>query len=61
MKQALRGSSTRLEIDIPGPPRGAWGLEATTALLEDGNLPDGIVCHNDAVAFGVYRALRERA
>jgi LacI family transcriptional regulator len=49
----------RLHADLPGPPRGAWGLEAMRGLLRGGDLPDGVVCHNDLVAFGVYRALRQ--
>jgi LacI family transcriptional regulator len=49
----------RLWADLPGPPRGAWALEAMRGLLHGGNLPDGVVCHNDLVAFGVYRALRQ--
>lgn len=59
VQQALKGSGTRLEIDITGPPRGSWGLETARQLVADGALPDGIVCHNDLVAFGVYRALRQ--
>ena len=61
VRQALReaGSSTNLDIDVPGPPRGFWGLETARQLMDDGELPDGVVCHNDLVAFGVYRALRQ--
>lgn len=59
VQQALKGSGTNLEIDITGPPRGSWGLETARKLVADGALPDGIVCHNDLVAFGVYRALRQ--
>ncbi len=58
VRKALRGSGVRLRVDIPGPPRGSWGLEVATDLIESGQLTDGIVCHNDLVAFGVYRALR---
>lgn len=61
VKQALRESGMGLDFEIPGPPRGSWGLEAARELLKNGNLPDAIVCHNDLVAFGVYRALRELA
>jgi LacI family transcriptional regulator len=59
--QALKsgGGSTRLEVDIPGPPRGSWGLEAAQHLIAERSLPDGIICHNDLVTFGVYRALRQ--
>jgi LacI family transcriptional regulator len=59
LRQVLRGSGARLEIDMPGPPRGSWGLEIVGQLLDESTLPDGIVCHNDHVAFGAYRALRQ--
>jgi len=53
-------SDTRMEIDIPGSPRGSWGYEIASKLILDGDMPDGIVCHNDLVAFGVFRALRQQ-
>jgi LacI family transcriptional regulator len=59
VRQSLKDSGVKLDIDIAGPPRGSWGLETARELMEDGGLPDGIVCHNDLVAFGVYRALRQ--
>lgn len=59
VQQSLKGSGTELEIDIPGSPRGSWGLETARSLMSEGELPDGIVCHNDLVAFGVYRAMRQ--
>jgi len=55
------GFDSCLAIDSPGPPRGIWGLETARALLAADELPDGIICHNDLVAFGVYRALREES
>ena len=58
VRQALRGSGARLVNDVAGPPRGSWGLEIGRELIGQGKLTDGIVCHNDLVAFGVYRALR---
>lgn len=58
VRKALRGTGIRLVNDIAGPPRGSWGLEIGRRLIESGKLTDGIVCHNDLVAFGVYRALR---
>jgi LacI family transcriptional regulator len=58
VRKALRGSGASLSVDVPGPPRGSWGLEIGMKLIESGELTDGIVCHNDLVAFGVYRALR---
>lgn len=58
LRKALRGTGVRLVNDIAGPPRGSWGLDIGRRLIESGRLTDGIVCHNDLVAFGVYRALR---
>lgn len=56
---AARGAPAALSIDIPGPPRGPWGLAQARALITRRELPDGVICHNDQVAFGVYRAIRE--
>jgi len=61
VQNALRAQGKALAFDVPGAPRGSWGLDVARELLSEGNLPDGIVCHNDLVAFGVYRALRELA
>jgi LacI family transcriptional regulator len=47
-------------IDLPGETSGGGGLTAGRELLDRGDLPDGVVCHSDSVAFGLYRALRER-
>jgi len=57
-QSARRG---RLVADICGPATGRFGYEATMQLLEKNALPEGIVCHNDTVAFGIYRALRDHA
>lgn len=46
--------------DIPSTTSGAGGLWAGERLMEFGELPDGIVCHTDTVATGIYRALRSR-
>lgn len=51
----------RIVADIAGPATGRFGYEATSRLLARNSLPDGIVCHNDTVAFGLYRALRDLA
>jgi LacI family transcriptional regulator len=51
----------RIVADISGPATGRFGYETTIRLLKKGALPDGIVCHNDTVAFGIYRALRDQA
>jgi LacI family transcriptional regulator len=52
------GSGTQLVVDVPGPAKGPWALAAMDELLRSGPAVDGIVCHNDVVAFGVQRALR---
>lgn len=51
----------RLADDIAGPATGRFGYESGHRMLADGLLPDGVVCHNDTVAFGLYRALRDVA
>lgn len=58
LRKALKSSAVRVEIDIPGPPTGRWGLQAVRQLIDAGRLTDGIVCHNDNVAFGAFRALK---
>ncbi|MDT0269718.1 LacI family DNA-binding transcriptional regulator [Streptomyces sp. DSM 44915] len=47
-------------IDLPSETSGGGGLAAGRELLDRGEVPDGVVCHSDSVAFGLYRALRER-
>jgi LacI family transcriptional regulator len=61
--QGLANAPGRARIvkDISGPATGRFGYEATLELLRKGALPDAIVCHNDTVAFGIYRALRDHA
>jgi LacI family transcriptional regulator len=59
-RRALVKAGGELVADIPGPPRGSWGRDIARELIASGQLPDAIICHNDLVAFGVYRALRER-
>jgi LacI family transcriptional regulator len=45
-------------IDMPGAVSGTSGLELGHRLIDSGPLPDGIICHSDSIAFGLYRALR---
>ncbi|HLU71816.1 MAG TPA: LacI family DNA-binding transcriptional regulator [Nonomuraea sp.] len=35
-----------------------WGIEAGRRLLDDGPLPDAVVCGNDEIAVGLLRSLR---
>lgn len=55
------GTGARLVADVAGIAKGAQGRDATRALIAEQGLPDAIVCHNDLVAFGAYRALREES
>lgn len=61
LRRALAGGPAGPVVYASGPPDGAWGLRAVSELLAAGDVPDGIVCHTDAVAFGVYRGLRDHA
>jgi LacI family transcriptional regulator len=36
-----------------------WGRQAVESLIEEGPLPDSIICGNDIIALGVIAALRE--
>lgn len=48
-------------LDLVGPATGHWARQAATELLESDNFPDGIICQSDVVAFGLHRAIRDRA
>ncbi|MBT2586457.1 LacI family DNA-binding transcriptional regulator [Arthrobacter sp. ISL-95] len=61
VKQAMarHGLDPTSLVDVPGAVTGAGGLELGQHLIASGlPLPDGIICHSDSVAFGLYRALR---
>lgn len=60
VKDALlrHGLDVSALIDMPGEVSGAGGLDLGQRLIASGPLPDGIICHSDSVAFGLYRALR---
>ncbi|WP_158920499.1 LacI family DNA-binding transcriptional regulator [Streptomyces sp. NBRC 109706] len=62
VRRAAESSGGQVEelIDLPSETSGGGGLAAGRELLDRGELPDGVVCHSDSVAFGLYRALRER-
>ncbi|UMP00111.1 LacI family DNA-binding transcriptional regulator [Amycolatopsis sp. EV170708-02-1] len=47
-------------IDLPGETSGPGGLSLGRRLLELDELPDGILCHSDNVAFGLSRALHDQ-
>lgn len=60
VKEALKrnGRDASALIDIPGAVNSVSGLDLGQRLIEAGPLPDGIICHSDSIAFGLYRALR---
>jgi LacI family transcriptional regulator len=45
-------------VAVPGDGRVEGGMHAVAALLDDGEMPTGIVAYNDLAAIGVLRALR---
>lgn len=59
---AERGMEIRQELIIAqeGASHEKMGFEAVKKLLKLKNPPDGIVCHNDHIAYGAYQALREK-
>lgn len=61
VRAATRRTPARLTIDLPCDQTGAGGIAAMESILESGDIPDGIICHNDATAFGIFRALRTGA
>lgn len=54
-----RVPAARLVAHRSGPALGRWAREVAAKLFAAPPLPDAVVCHNDSVAFGVYRALRD--
>ncbi|MGM7671584.1 LacI family DNA-binding transcriptional regulator [Microbacterium sp. A93] len=60
-QEALLDAGAQLVFDLAGPVSGEWGREIAHGLAIRNELPDAIICHNDIVAFGVFRALRELA
>ncbi|HEU5023387.1 MAG TPA: LacI family DNA-binding transcriptional regulator [Spirillospora sp.] len=61
-RAAVAGSAARVDESWCAPtPNTAVGSHEVAArlLAEGGELPDGVLCHSDAVAFGLMRALRE--
>lgn len=58
---ALAQVGATLVAEASGPATGRWSREVAAEMFAAGPLPDAVVCHNDSVAFGVYRALRDLA
>lgn len=59
-RQAIGGETSDATIvDVPAATTGAGGLEAGRRALLDYPDIDAVLCHSDAVAFGVLRAIRE--
>jgi LacI family transcriptional regulator len=62
VRRALsRVPGARLVIHRSGQATGQWARRLVSQLLVQGPLPDAVICHNDAVAFGLYRAVRDVA
>ncbi|MGY1552762.1 LacI family DNA-binding transcriptional regulator [Microbacterium sp. A588] len=59
-KEVLVRAGAQLALDLPGPANGEWARDLVNSLASSGDLPEAIICHNDIVAFGLFRALRER-
>lgn len=59
LRRAVAASSqAQLVADVPGLATAESGQEIAEQMLSSGSLPDGVLCHNDATAFGLMRALR---
>ena len=59
-RQAIAASGADVELtDHVGEPSGEGGLELGRRMIAAGPLPDGVLCHGDAVAMGFERALHE--
>ena len=61
---AFHGIAGRLRLrSVSDPALGEftsdWGREAAVQLLSGGELPDAVVCGDDAIAFGVLQACHE--
>lgn len=56
---ASAGATMDQHWSLPTRTSSTAGYEAAARLLADHPAPDGIVCHSDAVAFGLMRALRD--
>ncbi len=52
-----------VEIDLGWsrhtPTSGRGGYEAAARLLQASTPPDGVICHSDAIAFGLMRAIKD--
>lgn len=61
LRDILDPNGITLHKGPAGSPTGQWARTTMRQIIADDALTDAIVCHNDDVAFGVYRALRELA
>ncbi len=60
MREAIARRGAGVELtDLAGEPSGDGGLEMGRALVDAGPLPDGVLCHGDATAMGLGRALHD--
>jgi LacI family transcriptional regulator len=58
---AEHASTGGIVADLEGGLNGAAGYQLASELIHDGRAFDALVCHNESIAFGVYRAFRELA
>jgi LacI family transcriptional regulator len=60
MREAIARRGAAVELtELAGEPSGDGGLELGRALVDAGPLPDGVLCHGDATAMGLGRALHD--
>ncbi|GAA1723143.1 LacI family DNA-binding transcriptional regulator [Microbacterium paludicola] len=61
MREAIAARGTDIELtDLAGEPSGDGGFELGLAMIAAGGpLPDGVLCHGDAAAMGLARALHD--
>jgi LacI family transcriptional regulator len=58
VEEAAEGRGVTV-LDVPSETSGEGGRRVGAELLARPRLPEGIVCHSDTVAMGLYRALRD--
>lgn len=54
------GAKLNKHWSVHTPTSSTAGFEITQQLLQEHRPPDGIVCHSDAIAFGLMRALKDK-
>lgn len=57
--KVLTENGMHLAFDVPTALTAQAARAVMTALLQEAPLPEALICHNDTIAFGVLRALRD--